>query len=146
MKTQFEVRKCNINDAKKLKGLERKCFENRFNENFEFVLSSDSYVYFCIESEGHIVAYAGASIQCDESDILYVCTDPAYRKKGLGTQVLSALLTDIKKQVKKVFLEVEDDNTPAIRLYEKLGFSYLSTRKKYYGNKDAIVMIKNFEI
>ena len=35
------------------------------------------------------------------------------------------------------------DNLPARRLYEKLGFTYISVREKYYGGvEDALIMCK----
>ena len=39
-------------------------------------------------------------------------------------------------------LEVKETNTPAISLYEKLGFKISHKRKGYYNGVDAIVMIK----
>ena len=40
-----------------------------------------------------------------------------------------------------VLLEVEERNSPAIRLYEDLGFMVLARRRNYYGSGlDALVM------
>ena len=41
---------------------------------------------------------------------------------------------------KDIILEVDVNNNSAIRLYEKFGFSVISTRKKYYNGNDAYVM------
>jgi ribosomal protein S18 acetylase RimI-like enzyme len=47
----------------------------------------------------------------------------AYRRKGLGEALLRTLLdTAAKTGLSQVWLSVRPDNTPAIRLYEKLGF------------------------
>jgi GNAT superfamily N-acetyltransferase len=49
----------------------------------------------------------------------------AYRRKGLGEALLRALLdAAATESLRQVWLSVRRDNTPAIRLYEKLGFRY----------------------
>ena len=42
------------------------------------------------------------------------------------------------------FLEVRQSNTPAISLYEKMGYKAIGTRKRFYEKpvEDAIVMSK----
>lgn len=48
----------------------------------------------------------------------------AYRRKGLGEALMRVLLHSAGRQsnLRRVWLSVRSDNTPAIRLYEKLGF------------------------
>lgn len=59
----------------------------------------------------------------------YLCYDggtgviKAYQRKGIGEMMLKDLLQFLKeKQVKHFVLEVLENNTPAINLYEKYGF------------------------
>ncbi|HVB16250.1 MAG TPA: GNAT family N-acetyltransferase [Stellaceae bacterium] len=48
----------------------------------------------------------------------------AYRRKGLGEALMRALLGAAANEgVGEVWLAVRPDNTPALRLYEKLGFA-----------------------
>ena len=48
-----------------------------------------------------------------------------------------------EKCVEKIFLEVRRNNHSAKALYEKLGFTYISVREKYYGGvEDALIMSK----
>ena len=42
-------------------------------------------------------------------------------------------------------ITVNEQNKPAIHLYEKLGFEKLGVRKKYYNNNNGIIMKKNFK-
>jgi ribosomal protein S18 acetylase RimI-like enzyme len=39
-------------------------------------------------------------------------------------------------------LEVNENNTEALRLYSKLGFKEISLRDRYYGEDTAIIMEK----
>ena len=47
--------------------------------------------------------------------------------------------------ISTLFLEVNEQNKPAIHLYEKLGFEKLGVRKKYYNNNNGIIMKKNLK-
>ena len=57
-------------------------------------------------------------------------------------KLFEALLAELKeKGIRKLFLEVEHDNGPAIALYEKFGFAGYGYRRDYYGKgKDAVLM------
>jgi ribosomal protein S18 acetylase RimI-like enzyme len=48
----------------------------------------------------------------------------AYRRKGVGEALMRALLRGVAAagKLREVWLSVRPDNTPALRLYEKLGF------------------------
>ena len=64
------------------------------------------------------------------------------RNLGIATQILTKLI-NIAKSLKytSVTLEVNENNTNAIKLYEKFSFIKLGIRKKYYKNTDnAIIM------
>ncbi len=50
---------------------------------------------------------------------------PAYREKGLGARLISAVLDEARARgIIRVELHVRADNPRAIRLYEKLGFRH----------------------
>ena len=51
-----------------------------------------------------------------------------FRDKGIGTLVLGDLTKDNKKTVKKIKLNVLNNN-PAKKLYEKIGFQFISEDK-----------------
>jgi ribosomal-protein-alanine N-acetyltransferase len=80
----------------------------------------------------------------DEFQILDVLIDHAYRRKGHAEKAFVDLEKKAKDlQIKKMILEVREDNDAAIKLYEKLNFERSGLRKKYYENKiDAILMQK----
>lgn len=55
-----------------------------------------------------------------------VVTDPAARGTGLGTRLCAFLLRTLLAEHGRVALMVDDGNTPATRLYERLGMHYRS--------------------
>lgn len=78
----------------------------------------------------------------NEAEILNVCVHPNHRQQGIAQELLQKTIQKCaEKNIEKIFLEVQQNNTPAINLYTKFNFQKIGTRKNYYKNKtDAIVM------
>ena len=75
--------------------------------------------------------------------ILRIGIKKEYQGRGFGKKLLKELLEILKeKGIKAVFLEVRENNAPAIRLYEKNGFRVLGKRRGYYSGEDALIMEK----
>jgi ribosomal-protein-alanine acetyltransferase len=83
-------------------------------------------------------------IAADQMEITEIAVVPEKRRQGIGRGLLRrALEKGMEKGVKSAFLEVRETNREARPLYESMGFSPLSIRKAYYGEKeDALVMSK----
>ena len=47
-----------------------------------------------------------------------------------------------KEDYNKIMLEVNENNSIALKLYTKLGFKEISMRDRYYGDDNAIIMEK----
>ncbi len=63
---------------------------------------------------------------------------------GIGFKLMEYALSYAKNNgVKRILLEVNEKNEPAISLYKKFGFEVYNLRKKYYDLKyDALLMRK----
>lgn len=84
-------------------------------------------VFFGKFEDDQLVAVAGSHFYAPEESIGgigYVYTMPKSRRNGYGTAVSSAIAaTMFASGVATVVLNVARSNTPALRTYEKLGFS-----------------------
>jgi predicted GNAT family acetyltransferase len=70
-----------------------------------------------------LVAMAGQRLHpAPYAEISAVCTHPTHGGRGLATQLLLRQVARIRAAGGTPFLHVRHDNTPAIRLYETLGF------------------------
>jgi predicted GNAT family acetyltransferase len=56
------------------------------------------------------------------TEISAVCTDPAYRGRGLAARLSLAVAAGIQARGDTPFLAALATNTTAVRLYERLGF------------------------
>ena len=95
---------------------------------------------------GNVVGYAGAWIVADECHVTTIAVAPELRKQGLGRKLMVELLTRSReKGATCSTLEVRASNTPAIKMYEGLGFVSAGVRKAYYPNnrEDAVIMWLN---
>ncbi len=81
----------------------------------------------------------------DEAELITIGVAPNARRGGIATAMITIMENSVKKNgVKKIFLEVSDKNTSAIKLYEQCGFTQIGTRQKYYSDgTNAILMQKN---
>ncbi|QKT06671.1 ribosomal protein S18-alanine N-acetyltransferase [Gordonia sp. X0973] len=94
------------------------------------------------------IGYAGISIlgpaDDHECEIHTIAVGLAHRGRGLGRDLLDAMLAVADARDAPVFLEVRVDNDPAIGLYESAGFIRSGIRKGYYqpSGADAYTMIR----
>jgi ribosomal-protein-alanine N-acetyltransferase len=78
----------------------------------------------------------------DEAEILSVAIAPARRGRGFARPLLNFHLRSLAGLgVRTVFLEVDEYNTPAHRLYSGAGFDEVGRREGYYeGGAGAFVL------
>jgi ribosomal protein S18 acetylase RimI-like enzyme len=73
-------------------------------------------------SDGRLIAMAGERLKLDAfTEISAVCTDPAFRGRGLAAAFVTFLVAQCLREGTIPFLHVKSDNV-AIALYEKIGF------------------------
>jgi ribosomal protein S18 acetylase RimI-like enzyme len=80
-------------------------------------------IYLGIRRDGRLVAMAGERMHPPGwTEISAVCTDPAWRGRGLATRLVLAIADGVIARGETPFLHAVADNTSAIRLYASLGF------------------------
>ncbi|HVS68861.1 MAG TPA: ribosomal protein S18-alanine N-acetyltransferase [Mycobacteriales bacterium] len=105
----------------------------------------DTRRYLVEEDEtGALCAYAGLCAYAPhEAYIQTIAVVPQSQRRGIGEALLVELLDEAdRRSCEHVDLEVRADNDPAIRLYERHGFTRIAVRRGYYqpSGADALVM------
>lgn len=129
---------------------------------FEIHFIAENNIKLCIyldENESLIsfISYQALDFQSEdcspdkiEIEILDIAVLPQYRRQGIAKEMLKQLIAKHKKNTQKnstkIFLEVAQDNTHAISLYDKLGFKIQSIRKNYYKKHDNYVDAINMSL
>lgn len=81
-----------------------------------------------------VVGYVGINIVAPDSDIQTIAVAPHMQQQGLGHRMMEhAFSTATARGCTQMFLEVREDNGPAIAMYERFGFERLQMRRDYYG-------------
>lgn len=137
------IRPAELDDVSEIMELETSSIVHPWERKaIESLITDDNKRCLVAVADGKIAGYVGAESVLDESNIGNIVTQKEFRGKGIGTKLFLAMLDELKASgIVKVFLEVEHDNVPALRLYEKLKFVKYGHRRDYYGaGKDAVLM------
>lgn len=74
----------------------------------------------------------------DEAEILTIAIAPEARGRGHAGPLLARHLDELSRRgVRRVLLEVEEGNAPALALYRKAGFREIGRRAGYYPKPDG---------
>lgn len=93
------------------------------------------------KEDNKILGYLDYSIMYERAEINYIFVIEEYRSKGIASKLLDYLFNN--NDFKEISLEVNINNTNAIKLYTKYGFKEVSIRKGYYNGVDGILMLKS---
>jgi ribosomal-protein-alanine N-acetyltransferase len=90
------------------------------------------------------LAVVGRRLGEFEASVHTIGVVPEFQGRGIGTALLTALLARADALIAPVFLEVRTDNTSALALYERHGFTRIGLRKRYYqpSGADAYTMMR----
>ena len=147
---EIRIIKMNADHVAQVAALEAVCFQDPWSENSVASELKNPLSFWLVALEGDRVAgYVGSQTVMGETDMMNVAVHPEQRRKGIAEQLVLALVESLKAMDSHCLtLEVRASNTPAIALYEKLGFSQIGLRKNYYRNprEDALILRKEWEI
>jgi [ribosomal protein S18]-alanine N-acetyltransferase len=128
------VEPASLRDAARLAELHRASFHRGWGENeFEEMLSQRNTLVHRLRLRSKFIGFAISRFAADEAEILSIAVAPGHRGRGLSRQLLLTHLGHLAgRGVRTVFLEVEENNLPARRLYDRAGFSVAGRRERYY--------------
>ena len=145
-------RSASVADIELLTALHEQGFANywdtsAFNDFFA-VAGTGAFVAEDTDKNGKNTAIGMVVVRVshDQADIITIVVIPAYRRLGIARILMEKAMAEaLKMGATQMFLDVEDGNNAALRLYENLGFTLLNRRKLYYRQKngsytDALVM------
>lgn len=90
---------------------------------------TELHVVYGVYRDGLLVSVAGTWAETDEGWIVGgVYTSPTHRKTGYGTMATSAVTERALRTARQSTLFVVSTNTPAIRVYENLGYRKVAER------------------
>lgn len=144
--TKIEIMTMTLSDLEEIKPILQKDFDDFWNyEIFKGELVNNNSSYLVLRYDNEIVCFGGLKKMLDTSDIMNIVTKKTHRNMGFARLILNELINIAKEEnLKSITLEVNENNKPAIHLYETFNFKQVGLRKKYYnGTDNAILMTLN---
>ena len=135
-------------DAAALAALHGASFHRGWSEEeFEHLLLDRDVVTHRAMAGPRLAGFIVSRLVAGEAEILSVAVSKPRRGKGLARRLLDLHLRRLAgRGTRTVFLEVDEHNTPACRLYQRAGFRKVGRREGYYpgdaGNATAALTLR----
>jgi len=131
-------------DAAAIAALHASSFRRGWGEDEIYRLLVDkAVVTHCAMIRRTLVGFIMSRLATDEAEILSVAIAPARRGRGLSRPLLDFHLRTLAgRAVRAVFLEVDEHNAPARRLYARAGFREVGRRQGYYESGATALVLR----
>jgi len=121
-------------------------------DEFETLLADNRVLAFVLRRESvlgvrRVLGFILVRNVGGEAEVLTIAVAAARRGRGYGRQILEEALRRLyRDRAREVFLEVDENNPPALALYRRLGFVQVGRRKGYYrdaaGKESAALVLR----
>jgi [ribosomal protein S18]-alanine N-acetyltransferase len=147
---EIELRKAVPEDLSVVQAIENSSFEHPWPASCLLPeLIEDKITYSLIAEVDSVVAgYLMCWRVVDEFHIINIAVAKDFRRSGIATAFLSALIDEARSTgIKLLTLEVREGNTSARKFYERHHFKEVGVRPKYYrdSGEDALIMTRSVE-
>ena len=146
----MEIVKMEQNHTEQIEALEKQCFSDPWSINsINYELTNPLALWLVAVDGDRVAGYVGSQSVLGESDMMNLAVAPEYRRRGLGEQLVNALVKWLCESGNRCLtLEVRVSNESAIALYSKNGFVQVGRRPNYYRNpkEDALILRKEWEV
>ena len=140
------IRELTAADVEEVSRIEQETFSMPCSpRDFLEMVEADYAYYYVAEVEGEIVGCCGIRNIAGEGEITNVVVASGFRGRGIGRMLMEHMLTEASYHgIGDCTLEVRVSNSPAIHLYESLGFKSEGIRPGFYEKpkEDAMIMWK----
>ena len=144
---QAVVEPATLRDAAALSQIHGASFHRGWGESeFETMLTERNTMVHRLRMGRKTIGFSVSRMAADEAEILSIAVAESHRGRGLSNNLLLTHLGHLAgRGIRTVFLEVEENNQPARRLYERAGFGVVGRRERYYRQSggealDALLM------
>ncbi len=111
---------------------------------YEEILYNDMAHYFILADDEERIGYIGLWLTRPNAEMINIVVKQEHRRSGYGKALVEHALEFCEDEnIDTLTLEVNVNNTPAVKFYEYFGFEVVTTRPNYYRNgDDAYLMAK----
>jgi [ribosomal protein S18]-alanine N-acetyltransferase len=139
----IEIRRLTYSDLPNVIAIERRAFPTPWSLSmFVLELSKPSGICLAALKNGRLAGYLVCSRYDTVWHLMNVAVDPARRREGIATTLMTHLFETADRPHEQYTLEVRESNDAAIALYGRFGFRGAGHRRAYYhdNREDALIM------
>ena len=132
--------------------IEEQCFDQEAfsKRQIAYLLTNYNSIALVAKANSDLAGFIIAQIEVEDDHlfghIITINVSPKYRRKGIGTKMIKEIEIVLKqKGIRECQLEVREDNTAAIKLYQSLGYQKMGRLENYYGKKHGLYLKKTLE-
>ena len=140
---KIKIRRLGYSDLPQVIAIERRAFSTPWSlAMFVLELSKPGGVCLAATVDGHLAGYLICARYDDVWHLMNVAVDPAHRRRGVGSALLTEMVARAEYGRGRYTLEVRTSNAAAIELYRRFGFTTEGRRRRYYSDtgEDALIM------
>jgi ribosomal-protein-alanine N-acetyltransferase len=101
-----------------------------------------AFFYIARDPVGEAIGFCSCWRVLDEVHINNLAVVPEHRRAGVASALLERVLRDgAARGASRATLEVRRSNVPALKLYEKFGFTVSGVRRGYYTHPDEDALV-----
>lgn len=145
----MKIKDVSIRDLRSISNLEHQIFkENAFSIKLVEKLIQQNTLFLKLEDGKIMKKLIGFIVVIkdreDQANLINILIHPQFQSKGYGSLLLQEMIERIKrlKEIKKIVLNVQINNSIAIKLYEKFNFQKNSKiiENYYQSGEDAYLL------
>ncbi|WP_127755050.1 ribosomal protein S18-alanine N-acetyltransferase [Devosia sp. 1566] len=136
----LHVEPAQVGDAEVLAAIHAQGFFRGWSrEEFaDFLQETECTTLVACDPRRQVAGFILVRLIGDEAELLSIAVEPKWRGKRVGQALLRAALDDLLfTNARRMFLEVDERNSAALRLYRSHGFVEVGRRKGYYPRPDG---------
>ena len=148
---EITIETASIKLLDKLVEIEGQCFDQEAfsKRQISYLLTGYNTIALVAKANSEIAGFIIAQVEV-ENDVLYghiitINVSPNYRRKGIGRKMLQEIEEMLKqKGIMECHLEVRENNSAALHLYQNNGYKKVGKLEKYYGKANGLYLKKTF--
>ena len=148
----IKIEGASLKHLDKLYEIEAQCFtqEAFTKRQIAYLLTDYNTIGLIAKANNDIAGFIIIQVETQEDaifgHIITLNVAPTYRRKGLAQKLVCEIEAILKSRgINQIRLEVRQDNTSAIKLYQHLGYREIGKLEKYYGKAHGLYLQKNLQ-
>jgi ribosomal-protein-alanine acetyltransferase len=147
---EIRIETASIRLLDKLYEIEGQCFDQEAftKRQIAYLLTDYNTIGLVAKANSDLAGFIISQVETENNTlyghVITINVAPTYRRKGIASKMLKEMEEILKKKgITECRLEVREDNTAALKLYQNSGYRKIGRLEKYYSNKHGLYLKKS---